>query len=98
MPSRTTPFAIFDTPVSIEICRTGRFTFPLFTPIESHWIQAAEILSAVRKRQPYDANQLRASVFDVLIALSVCSIAAAVTICNESDFQAIRRHVSFHLV
>ncbi len=61
-------------------------------------MQAAEILSAVRKRQHYDANKLRALVFDVLIALSARSIGATVITCNESDFQAIRRHVSFHLV
>jgi predicted nucleic acid-binding protein len=70
----------------------------VLTPTESHWMQAAEILSAVRKRQHYDANKLRALVFDVLIALSARSIGATVITCNESDFQAIRRHVSFHLV
>lgn len=70
----------------------------VLTPTESHWMQAAEILNAIRKRQHYDANGLRALVFDVLIALSARSIGAAVITCNESDFQAIRRHVSFHLV
>ncbi len=70
----------------------------VLTPTESHWMQAAEILNAIRKRQHYDANKLRALVFDVLIALSARSIGATVITCNESDFQAIRRHVSFHLV
>src|SRR5574340_191163 len=70
----------------------------ILTPTETHWIQAAEILSTMRKREHYDRSKLRDLSSDVLIALSARSIGATLITCNEADFQAIRRHLSFHLV
>jgi predicted nucleic acid-binding protein len=70
----------------------------IVTPTEAHWIHAADLLNTIRKRERYDIHKLRDLAFDVLIALSAHSIGATVITCNESDFQAIRRHLSFHLM
>jgi predicted nucleic acid-binding protein len=70
----------------------------ILTPTEAHWIQAADLLNTIRKRERYDIHKLRELAFDVLIALSARSIGATVITCNETDFRAIRRHLSFHLL
>lgn len=70
----------------------------IITPAEGHWFQAAETLSVMRKREHYDRFKVRDLAMDVLIALSARSIGAAVITCNKADFQAIHRHLSFHLV
>ncbi len=68
------------------------------TPTESDWIRAAEVLSAIRRRQHYEAGKLRGLAFDVLIALSARGIGATVITCNTDDFSVIRRHVSFDVL
>ena len=70
----------------------------ILTPTESHWLQAADVLSAVRMHEHYDGNKVRELAFDVLIALTARSIGATVITCNEADFRAIRRHLSFSLL
>ncbi len=70
----------------------------IITPAEGHWFQAAETLSVMRKREHDDRSKVRDLAMDVLIALSARSIGAAVITCNKADFQAIHRHLSFHLV
>lgn len=70
----------------------------IITPTESHWIHAGELLNTMRRRQHYEANKVRELAFDVLIALTARSIGATVITCNEADFQAIRRHLSFPLL
>ena len=70
----------------------------VLVPTASHWIEAADVLSAIRNREHYDARKIRELAFDVLIALSARSIGATVITCNESDFQTIRRHMSFHVM
>jgi predicted nucleic acid-binding protein len=65
------------------------------TPTTTHWIHAAEVLAAVRRREHYDATKIRELAFDVLIALTARSISATVITCNASDFAAIRRYVEF---
>jgi predicted nucleic acid-binding protein len=70
----------------------------ILTPTESHWMEAAEVLGILRKREHYDATKIRELAFDVLIALSARSIGATLITCNETDFQIIRRHLSFSLV
>jgi predicted nucleic acid-binding protein len=72
-------------------CRT-------LTPTESHWMQAAEVLGVLKKREHYDTAKIRELAFDVLIALSARSIGATLITCNEADFQIIRRHLSYSLV
>ena len=52
----------------------------------------------LRKREHYDTAKIRELAFDVLIALSARSIGATLITCNETDFQIIRRHLSFSLV
>ena len=70
----------------------------VLTPTESQWVHAADLLNAMRKREYYETNKLRDLAFDVLIALTARSIGATVITCNERDFQAIRRHLSFPLL
>lgn len=70
----------------------------VLTPTEAHWMQSADILNILRKRQHYDAAKIRELAFDVLIALAARSIGATLITCNETDFQAIRRHLSFNLL
>ena len=70
----------------------------IITPTETHWIHAGELLNVMRSRQHYEGNKLRELAFDVLIALTARSIGAIVITCNETDFQAIRRHLSFNLL
>ena len=67
----------------------------LVTPTERHWIDAAEILKRLRTRERYDGNKIRGLAFDVLIALSARSIGATLVTCNEGDFRAIGRHLTF---
>ncbi|MEP6891686.1 MAG: PIN domain-containing protein [Nitrospirota bacterium] len=70
----------------------------ILTPTESHWLQAADVLSAVRRHEQHDTTKIRELAFDVLIALTARSIGATVITCNETDFQVIRRHLSFPLL
>ena len=70
----------------------------VLTPTEAHWMAAADILNNMKKREHYDVTKVRELVFDVLIALTARSIGATVITCNETDFQAIRRHLSFPLL
>jgi predicted nucleic acid-binding protein len=69
----------------------------ILTPTESHWMQAADILGRLRRREHFDTAKIRGLAFDVLIALSARSIGATLITCNETDFQVIRRHLSFSL-
>ncbi len=71
-------------------CRT-------LTPTGQHWLEAGELLRAIRKREHFDNTKLRELAFDILIALSARSIGATVITCNHADFQAIRRHLPFHV-
>ncbi len=71
---------------------------PIITSTETHWMHAGELLNVMRRRQHYEGNKLRELAFDVLIALTARSIGATVITCNETDFQAIRRHLSFNLL
>ncbi len=61
-------------------------------------MQSADILNILRKRRHYDAAKIGELAFDVLIALAARSIGATLITCNETDFQAIRRHLSFNLL
>ena len=70
----------------------------ILTPTPRHWIQAAEILRAIRAQTHYDAAKIRELSFDALIALGARSIGATVITTNRSDFEAIRRHLTFHVV
>ena len=70
----------------------------VLTPTEAHWMVAADFLNSMRKREHYDATKVRELAFDVLIALTARSIGAAVITCNDADFHAIRRHLSFSLL
>lgn len=68
------------------------------TPTEQQWLKAAEILNRLRRREHYEAAKLRDLAFDVLIALSARSIGASVITTNHTDFRAIQRELSFHLL
>ena len=70
----------------------------IISPTETHWIHAGELLNVMRRRQHYKANKLRELAFNVLIALTARSIGATLITCNEKDFQAIRRDLSFNLL
>ena len=70
----------------------------IITPTETHWIHAGELLNVMRRRQHYEGNKLRELAFDVLIALTARSIGATLSTHNQTDFQAIRRHLSFNLL
>lgn len=69
----------------------------ILTPTARHWLEAGELLRTIRSREHFDGTKLRELTFDVLIALSARSIGATVMTCNRADFQAIRRHMSFHV-
>lgn len=68
---------------------------PVITPTERHWMDAADILKRVRAREHHDVDKIRELAFDVLIALSARSIGATLITCNEADFRAIGRYVTF---
>jgi predicted nucleic acid-binding protein len=46
----------------------------------------------------FDVNKVRVLAFDVLIALTARDIDATAITCNQTDFQAIRCHLSFPLL
>jgi predicted nucleic acid-binding protein len=68
------------------------------TPTTAHWIHAAEVLAAVRRREHFEATRIRELAFDVLIALAARSIGATVITCNAADFTVIRRHLVFRVL
>ncbi|MBY0249294.1 MAG: PIN domain-containing protein [Nitrospiraceae bacterium] len=68
------------------------------TPTEQQWLKAAEILNQLRRREHYEVIKLRELAFDVLIALSARNIGASVITTNHTDFRAIQRELSFHLL
>ncbi|MFO0700687.1 MAG: PIN domain-containing protein [Nitrospira sp.] len=70
----------------------------VLTPTEQQWLKAAEILNRLRRREHYEAAKLRDLANDVLIALSARSIGASVITVNHSDYRAIQRELSFHLL
>jgi len=70
----------------------------ILTPTARHWIEAAEVLSVIRRREQYDVTKIRELAFDILVALSARSIGATVITCNKSDFQTIRRYLPFHVL
>ena len=70
----------------------------VITPTTTHWIQAAEVLAAIRKREHYDVRRVRDLASDLLIALTARSIGAAVVTCDEADFHLLRRYVVFDAV
>ena len=70
----------------------------MLNPTGQHWIQAADVLAGVRRREHYEANKIRELAFDVLIALSARSIGATVVTCNRSDFEMIRRYLTFQVL
>ncbi|MBI1892793.1 MAG: PIN domain-containing protein [Candidatus Rokubacteria bacterium] len=70
----------------------------VLTPSPQQWIQAAELLRAIRDRERYEPTKIRDLAFDVLIALSARGIGATLITCNESDFRTIRRYLTFHVL
>ncbi len=68
------------------------------TPTDQQWLNAAEILHRLRRREHYETVKLRELAFDVLIALSARSIGASVITTNHADFRAIQRELLFHLL
>jgi predicted nucleic acid-binding protein len=86
------------TPVELQFVRDLLRHCRVVTPTERHWMEAAEILKHVRDREHYDADKTRDLAFDVLIALSARSIGATLVTCNEADFRAIGRHLTFDAV
>jgi predicted nucleic acid-binding protein len=85
------------TPLERQFIRDLRRHCRLVTPTERHWMDAAEILARIKNREGYDAAKIRELASDVLIALSARSIGATVVTCNEADFRAISRHVTFEV-
>ena len=71
---------------------------PVLSPTSQHWIEAAEVLASIRRREHYEANKIRELAFDILIALSARSIGATVVTCNQSDFETIRRYLTFQVL
>ena len=70
----------------------------VITPTITNWIEAAEVLAAIRKREHYDVRRVRDLAFDLLIALTARSIGAAVVTCDEADFHVLSRYVMFDVV
>jgi predicted nucleic acid-binding protein len=77
-----------------ELARNVR----IITSTEHQWIQAAEILSRMRKRKGYDVNKLRELAFDVLIALSARDIGGTLITCNRDDFSEIGKQIRLKCV
>ena len=69
----------------------------VLTPTERHWMQAAEVLNVMRRREHLDIHKVRELAFDVLIALSARSIGATLVTCDKADFETIRRYLSFEI-
>jgi predicted nucleic acid-binding protein len=70
----------------------------MVTPTTAHWIHAAEVLAAVRRREHYEATKIRELAFDALIALTARSLGATVVTCNVTDFTVIRRYLVFQVL
>ena len=65
------------------------------TSIEKKSVHELQRRCRVVTREHHDVAKMRELAFDVLIALSARSIGATLVTCNEADFRAIGRHLSF---
>ena len=70
----------------------------IITPAERHWLESAEILSAMARKRGYGPNRLRQLAFDALIALSARDIGATLITRDREDFEEIRRHKPFRVL
>lgn len=73
--------------------RTGR----LVTPAFADWLDAAEMVAAIEKRDASWRSKLPALLNDILIALCARRIGATVFTYNAKDFRLIHRHRPFSL-
>jgi predicted nucleic acid-binding protein len=73
--------------------RAGRVVTPLF----GDWQSAADIISAIARKERAWKSKLPVLLNDVLIALSARRAGAQVVTYNGSDFRLIKRHTDFAL-
>ena len=86
------------TPVELKFVRDLERNCQALSPTGRHWIQAAEVLASIGRREHYETNKIRELAFDVLIALSARGIGATVVTCNRSDFETIGRYLAFEVL
>ena len=73
--------------------RAGRLIAPTF----DDWIHAAEVATAIEKKERRWRSKRAALVNDILIALCACRIGAMLLTYNRDDFRLIHRHRDFWL-
>lgn len=73
--------------------RSGRIVNPNF----EDWVEAAEVVTAIKKKDHSWKSKLPALLNDILIALSARRIGATLLTHNEKDFRLIRRYKVFSL-
>ena len=73
--------------------RAGRVETPAFTD----WIAAAEVVSAILRKDRGYKSKLPSLLNDILIALSARRAGAELLTYNGDDFRLIKRHTEFEL-
>lgn len=86
------------TPLEIRFVNELARKVRIITPTERHWLESAEILSAIARGKGYHSGKLRELAFDVLIALSARDIGATLITTNREDFEEIRNHKPFKVL
>jgi predicted nucleic acid-binding protein len=71
--------------------------YPIFTPIESNWLESGEILGKMVRDHGFEGHKLRDLHFDVLIALTARTHGARLITSNRADFELIRKYRAFKL-
>ncbi len=105
------PWVILCSSVVLHELRRGarrspelRFVYELarkvrvITPVERHWLESSEIVSAIGRKKGYGLDRVRALAFDALIALSARDIGATLITCDREDFEEIRRQRPFKVL
>jgi len=73
--------------------RAGRLIAPTF----DDWMRAADVVTAIEKKERRWRSKLAALVNDILIALCARRIGAMLLTYNRDDFRLIHRHTDFWL-
>lgn len=86
------------TALEARFVRELRARTQVLPPTTAHWLQAAEVLGVIRRRERVETKRIRDLAFDALIALTARSIGAAVVTCDEADFSLLRRYLVFNVL
>jgi predicted nucleic acid-binding protein len=70
---------------------------PVLTSTDKNWLESGQILGKIRVEKGFTPEKLRDLHFDLLIALTACSVGARLITSNRGDFELIKSYRDFQL-